>query len=907
VPEEPERLEGEEFLVEIDRKKGIARVVDKVEGREYVLSPFDVYEWFSELGKKEPKTHEEKVRLLEKHLKRAERRPPEEKLEIEVRAKPPPEERAEVEISAKPPKPERVEEKPEELPPPRPARAEMRRIKEGAAGEWRLEVYGRGETPEFFVLKHPGFGEYELTPEELEEVKERVRVESMRRALGPEDVAEIVEEVLKERRARPAPPPPAPPERVERAAEELRERLAEIEEARRAEEERKGFEVEFEAPAPEKFELEVKARRPKEEKHEIVVGGGGAPPPSPPPPPPEAPPEGGEEGLPFGLVGAPKPRALKPPSETSKVYMRIGEWRVESYYAEPGTPSRVVLSHPRYGKFELKPEEVPAAAQALRTAAGLARRGMLEPGMEVALLREALERARREKPILPVKASGADVESMESALRAIEVRRGTVPLYAGRPATLYAYEWRDPEIPRVRFEAYEAPEQPERLGMLYGWWESPTGERFVDIVDPRTRERVTVTPAVLERAVKRKAEELKRMGLPPDLARAHPDVLRYAKEELLAEAIKEEEKARREREAAARGRARRLASGLGAARRTAASLAGAGFGALVEARLPAPAAMSALLRLTVYGGIAAGAGLVGGWIERYLLETAKGLMGAAPELGAALALVAWILSWLYSGVYLVALMALHVLIAGALLVATRMVRSQLETWEYRRRRKGAPRMVDLIAWTAISAVMAATARAVWVPVVFAYVAGALYAGLVAMLPLLAFAATLLVLALLAVVAIAVALSQAGWSGLGNALLAVLGGPLLPVAGFLAQLHSMAQLAEAAWVASDVALAVLLALVGALARIAEPLAAAAMAAVWVVFGLVASGSRDWRWFRVPLAATAAYVVVKAGWGGDWAARAAIDLFRAAGEQLGSMGMVRVAGFYEWLLEALGVKL
>lgn len=587
--------------------------------------------------------------------------------------------------------------------------------------------------------------------------------------------------------------------------------------------------------------------------------------------------------------------------------MRIGEWMVESYYAEPGTPSRVVLSHPRYGKFELKPEEVPAAAQTLRTAAGLARRGMLEPGTEVALLREALERARVEKPILPVEASSAEVESIENALRAIEVRRGTVPLYAGRPATLYVYEWRDPKVPRVRFEAYEVPEQPERLSMLYGWWETPAGERFVNIVDPRTYERVTVTPAVLERAVKRKAEELKRMGLPPDLARAHPDVLRYAKEELLAEAIKGEERARREREAAARERARRLARGLGAAKRTAASLAGAGFGALIESRLPAPAAMRALLRITVYGGIAAGVGFVGGWIERYLLETAKGLMGAAPELGAALALVAWILSWIYSGVYLVALMALHVLIAGALLVATRMVRSRLEAWEYRRKRRRAPRMVDLIAWTAISAVMAATARAVWVPVVFAYVAGALYAGLVAMLPLLALAATLLALALLAVVAIAAALSKAGWSGLGNALLAVLGGPLLPVAGFLAQLHSVAQLAEAAWAASDVALAVLLALVGALARIAEPLAAAAMAAVWVVFGLIASGSRDWRWFRVPLAATAAYVVVKAGWGSDWAARAAIDLFRAAGEQLGSMGMVRVAGFYEWLLETLGARL
>ena len=686
---------------------------------------------------------------------------------------------------------------------------------------------------------------------------------------------------------------------------------------------RRKAEIEIRAKPPkgEKTEIEIKAKSPKRERAEIEIrakppkgerrwrgAAGGSPPPPPRPPetPPSggAPPEGGGEGLPFGLVGAPEAKPLKPPREPLREVARIGEWRVEAYRPEPkAPPSRVVLSHPRYGRFVLRPDDLPAAEQALRTAAGLARRGMLEPGMEAALLREALERARKEERIAPVKPSWKEVESIEGALRAIEVRRGTVPLYAGRPATLAVYEWREPGIPRVRFEAYTSPEQPERFYMIYRWWETPAGERFVDIVDPRTYESVTVPPAVLERAVRRKAEELKRMGLPPDLARASPDVLRYAKEELLAAAIEREERER----AAEAERARRLSRGLGAVRRTASSFARAGFGALVEAQLPAPAAMRALLRLTVHGGIAAGVGFLGGWIERYLLEAAKGLMGAAPELGAALALVAWILSWLYSGVYLVALMTLHVLLAGALLVATRMVRSQLETWEYRRRRKGPPRMVDLIAWTAISAVVAATARAAWVPVVFAYVAGALYAGFVAMLPLLTLAATLLALALLAVVAIAAALTGTGWSGLGGALLAALGGPLLPVAGFLVQLHSVAQLAEAAWMSSDIALAVLLALVGALARIAEPLAAAAMAAVWVVFGLVASGSRDWRWFRVPLAATAAYVVVKAGWGGDWAARAAIDLFRAAGQQLGSMGMVRVAGFYEWLLTLLGVKL
>jgi len=41
--------------------------------------------------------------------------------------------------------------------------------------------------------------------------------------------------------------------------------------------------------------------------------------------------------------------------------------------------------------------------------------------------------------------------------------------------------------------------------------------------------------------------------------------------------------------------------------------------------------------------------------------------------------------------------------------------------------------------------------------------------------------------------------------------------------------------------------------------------------------------------------------------DWAASAAIQLFRAAGEQLGAAGMARAADLYAWLLSLVGVRL
>jgi hypothetical protein len=218
-------------------------------------------------------------------------------------------------------------------------------------------------------------------------------------------------------------------------------------------------------------------------------------------------------------------------------------------------------------------------------------------------------------------------------------------------------------------------------------------------------------------------------------------------------------------------------------------------------------------------------------------------------------------------------------------------------------------VVDLFAWTVLSAVLALTARGVWVPLLAGFVADALFAVAVALAPVISTALALALLLLFLLFLVAAALSRLGELGqlASKLLLLVVAGPLLPYAGLVVQLWALARLALTAWEAADAALALLLALASLVKWVAPPLAAAVMAAVWVIFGLVASGSRDWRWFRIPLAATAALAVAGTGMDRDWAAGAAIDLFRAVGQQLGAAGMVRVADFYAWLLSLVGVRL
>jgi len=625
-----------------------------------------------------------------------------------------------VEVEAKPPKPERVEveveARPEEVPPPRPVRVGMRRIREERVGEWRLEAYGR-EKPELFVLRHPRLGTYELLPEELEEVEERVRVESMRRALRPRDVAEIVEEVVEGARAGARRAPPPPPE-AERAAERLRERLVEVEE--------RGGAV------------------------EVPVGVA-------------------ERVVPVEEVGAP------------------AEVQVERVFTPEGE-------------------------------------------LEIVKARDVIE---------------------------------------------------------------------------YMYRTLPTGDRVVEIRNRATGERAVVPLEAYRRALARVVAET---GLPARLAKARGELLKYAVELTPREWRRMyRELARptvRPKEAVAAARRR-----VGAAPRRAAGAVRAGLSGLLVARMPPARALRTLATLVTYAGIAVAVGLLAGFVEGALARAAEGLPEYAAPLAFLLYLLAWALSGLFGGVYLLALMATHVLVASALLVATRMARSGAEWAEYGKRGRRVSRVVDLFAWTVLSAVLALTARGVWVPLLAGFVADALFAVAVALAPVASIALALALLFLFLLFLLAAALSRLGELGqlASKLLVLVLAGPILPYAGLIAQLWALARAVLLAWEATDAALALLLALASLINWLAPPLAAAAMAAVWVVFGLVASGSRDWRWFRIPLAATAALAVAGTGLDRDWAASAAIQLFRAAGEQLGAAGMARAADLYAWLLSLVGVRL
>jgi hypothetical protein len=150
-----------------------------------------------------------------------------------------------------------------------------------------------------------------------------------------------------------------------------------------------------------------------------------------------------------------------------------------------------------------------------------------------------------------------------------------------------------------------------------------------------------------------------------------------------------------------------------------------------------------------------------------------------------------------------------------------------------------------------------------------------------------------------------ALGETG-EAFGKLLTIVVFGPLLPLVGGAVQLYSLGRLTEEAWKCSDVAVAVLIALLSIVVRFAQPLAAAVLAGVWIIFGLVASASRDWRWFRIPLAATAAFIIVSQGLDSDLPAYVAIQSFKALGQQLNAPGMVKAATFYEGLLEMTGAK-
>jgi len=321
-----------------------------------------------------------------------------------------------------------------------------------------------------------------------------------------------------------------------------------------------------------------------------------------------------------------------------------------------------------------------------------------------------------------------------------------------------------------------------------------------------------------------------------------------------------------------------------------------GFTALISARYRPTTVLYGLAKVVTFASLAIAVGILGGWIEGQLNSFIQSTPKELYPFVAIIQLAAWALSGLYQGLYLLALLAAHAMIATVILAATRLGRSR---WA----------LVDLVAWTVLSAVYAATAQAVWIPLLLGFAGEALFAVLVALSP------AVMVLTLLSIALLVFFLLLTGWfkgvhgeagEAAGKLLTIVVFGPLLPLVGGAVQLYSLGRLTEESWKCSDVAVAVLIALLSIVVRFAQPLAAAALAGVWIIFGLVASGSRDWRWFRIPLAATAAFIIVSQGLDSDLPAYVAIQSFKALGNQLNAPGMVKAATFYEGLLETTGAK-
>lgn len=319
-----------------------------------------------------------------------------------------------------------------------------------------------------------------------------------------------------------------------------------------------------------------------------------------------------------------------------------------------------------------------------------------------------------------------------------------------------------------------------------------------------------------------------------------------------------------------------------------------GFTALISARYRPTTILYGLAKVVTFASLAIAVGVLGGWIEGQLNSFVQSTPKELYPFVAIIQLVAWALSGLYQGLYLLALMAAHAMIATAILAATRLGRSR---WA----------LVDLVAWTVLSAVYATTAQAAWIPLLSGFAGEALFAVLVALSPMVV---TLLGIALLVFFLLLTgwfkgALGEVG-EAFGKLLTIVVFGPLLPLVGGAVQLYSLGRLTEEAWKCSDVAVAVLIALLSIVVRFAQPLAAAVLAGVWIIFGLVASASRDWSWFRIPLAATAAFIIVSQGLDSDLPAYVAVQSFKALGQQLNAPGMVKAATFYEGLLEMTGAK-
>jgi hypothetical protein len=275
-----------------------------------------------------------------------------------------------------------------------------------------------------------------------------------------------------------------------------------------------------------------------------------------------------------------------------------------------------------------------------------------------------------------------------------------------------------------------------------------------------------------------------------------------------------------------------------------------------------------------------------------------------PVVGAIARLLAEAYSALYFPLYFNMVLVLHALAATVLLSVTKVVRG----YAYRRT------VVDMLFWTVFAAAVAAVNRAAWLPFLVGFAAWGLFAVAVALAPVLAVLLILAALVLLLLVGLAYyAGKEAGTpvdvlvSGASKLLLAVVGGPVLALIGGPIQFFAVAKMVDRAWESSDVPLAFLVALFSLVQWLAPPLVATVLAGVWLFFGTVAAATGEWKWLRIPLAATVVHAMNLTGNNYDVAASAAVEAARWLGAVTGSEGVRRAADLYAWLISVAGARM
>jgi len=291
-----------------------------------------------------------------------------------------------------------------------------------------------------------------------------------------------------------------------------------------------------------------------------------------------------------------------------------------------------------------------------------------------------------------------------------------------------------------------------------------------------------------------------------------------------------------------------------------------------------------------------------GAVAAYIEGLVRGV--ELPVVGAIARLLAEAYSALYFPLYFNTVLVLHALAATVLLSITKVVRG----YAYRRT------VVDMFFWTVFAAAVAAVSRAAWLPFLAGFAAWGLFAVAVAFAPILAVLLILAALVLLLLVGLAYhAGKEAGTpvdvlvSGASKLLLAVVGGPVLALIGGPIQFFAVAKMVDRAWEFSDVPLAFLIALFSLIQWLAPPLVATVLAGVWLFFGTVAAATKEWKWLRIPVAATVVHAMNLTGNNYDLAASAAVEAARWLGGVTGSEGVRRAADVYAFLVSMAGARM